>query len=294
MTVRPGRTVAVRVLENDSDPDGSPLRLTGAEPNTAGTSVETIDGLVVVDVPEEPDTYGAIYTIENERQSSASSFVRVTADPDAPLARPEAPDVVLSLTDVLEEDEVSVDVLEDVFIADADPGEADVALVAGYGDGARVEAEGDVRVEVRDARRIVPYSVGHPDDPGLRAYAFIWVPGRDDALPQLRRDAPPVRVTSGEEVVFELEDYVVAASGRPVRLTDAATVRASRSDGSDLVLDQDTLRFRSEDGYFGPASISFTVTDGASADDPDGRVGTIVVPIDVRPGRGSRPHSSEA
>ncbi len=83
--------------------------------------------------------------------------------------------------------------------------------------------------------------------------------------------------------MLDLEDFVIAASGRPVRITDAATVRASHSDGSELVVDEDTLRFRSEPGYFGPASLSFTVTDGESAADPSGRTGTIVIPIDVEP-----------
>ncbi|WP_430646102.1 Ig-like domain-containing protein [Agromyces sp. GXS1127] len=288
ITVRPGRTVAVRVLENDTDPDGSALRLTGAEPNTEGIAVEFADDVVMVDVPDGRGEYGVIYTIENERQATSSSYLRITADPEAPLSRPEAADVVLSLTDVLEREEVEVDVLEDVFIADADAAEAGVALEPGYDDGARVTG-GTVRIEVQDQRRIVPYSVAHPDDPDLRAYAFIWVPGRDDALPQLRRDAPPVVVTTGEEVVLDLEDYVVAASGRPVRLTDEATVRASHADDGDLVVDADTLRYRSEEGYFGPASISFTVTDGESADDPDGRTGTIVIPIEVRPEEGQPP-----
>ena len=83
--------------------------------------------------------------------------------------------------------------------------------------------------------------------------------------------------------MLDLDDYVIAASGRPVRITDTATVRASHSDGTDLVVDDDTLRFRSEPGYFGPASLSFTVTDGESAADPAGRTGTIVIPIDVQP-----------
>ncbi|WP_438855229.1 Ig-like domain-containing protein [Agromyces sp. M3QZ16-3] len=288
VTVRPGRTVAVRVLENDTDPDGSALRLTGVEANTPGAAVEQVDDMVVVDVPSGPGLYGAIYTVENERQASASSYVRITADPDAPLSRPEAADVALSLTDVLDEEEVDVDVLDEVFIADADAADADVALVPGYSDGARVSG-GTVQIAVQDRRRIVPFSVAHPDDPDLRAYAFIWVPGRDDALPQLRTDAPPVEVTSGEEVVLDLEDYVVAASGRPVRLTDAATVRASHSDDSELAVDADTVRFRSEPGYFGPASISFTVTDGDSADDPEGRTGTIVIPIEVTPRAGQPP-----
>lgn len=289
VTVRPGRTVAVRVLENDSDPDGSALEVQDVETVSGGATADFDRQSIVVEVPDREGQYGFIYTIVNERLGSASAFLRIEADSDAPLARPEASDVVLSLSDVLDEERVDVDVLDGVFIADADPRDADVSLVRGYDDGARVTGDGSISIEVEDRRRIVPFSVAHPDDPAVRAFAFIWVPGRDDALPQLRRDAPQVQVTTGEEVVLDLEDYVVAASGRPVRLTDAATVRASHDDGSDLVVDADTVRFRSEEGYFGPASISFTVTDGQSADDPEGRTGTIVIPIEVRPEPGQPP-----
>ncbi|GGI47804.1 hypothetical protein BCL57_002515 [Agromyces flavus] len=291
VTVRPGRTVAVRVLENDSDPDGSTLKVVSVEEVTGGATAKIRDRgrEIRVEVPDREGQYGFIYAIENARLGTASTFLRIEADADAPLSRPEASDVVLSLSDVLEEEQVDVDVLDGVFIADADAGDADVALVDGYDDGARVTGDGSISIEVQDRRRIVPFSVGHPEDPGVRAYAFVWVPGRDDALPQLRRDAPEVRVATGEEAVLELEDYVVAASGRPVRLTDAATVRASHDDGSDLVVDADTVRYRSEEGYFGPASISFTVTDGESVDDPEGRTGTIVIPIEVLPEPGQPP-----
>src|SRR4029453_12778686 len=175
------------------------------------------------------------------------------------------------------------EVLRNVFLADGNAADVAVDLVPGYESGAQVRRAGAIRVAVEDRRRIIPFSVSHPEDPSLTAYAFIWVPGRDDALPQLRRDATKVQVKSGEEVVLDLEDFVIAASGRPVRITDAATVRASHSDGTELVVDEDTLRFRSEPGYFGPASLSFTVTDGESASDPSGRTGTIVIPIDVEP-----------
>ncbi|MGR0220330.1 Ig-like domain-containing protein [Agromyces sp. ZXT2-6] len=289
ITVRPGRTIAVRVLANDSDPDGEQLMIAAVESNTGTATARVDDDVIRVEVPEGEADHSFVYTVENERLGATTAFLRVDARADAPLLRPEAADVVLSLSDILEEDRVEVDVLSDVFIADANARDASVSLVEGYEDGARVTGAGEIEVDVRDRQRIVPYAVGHPDDPDLRALAFIWVPGRDDAIPQLRRDAPQVRVTTGDEVVLELDDHVVAASGRPVRLTDAATVRASHSDGSDLVVDDDTLRFRSEPGYFGPASLSFTVTDGESADDPDGRTGTIVIPIDVRPTEGQPP-----
>ncbi|HET8988439.1 MAG TPA: Ig-like domain-containing protein [Humibacillus sp.] len=283
VTVRPGRTVSVRVLENDSDPDGGALTIHSVESTTDTATAEIVDDTrIEVTVPDGEGDHGFIYSIENGQLGASSTFLTVKAREDAPLARPEASDVVLTLSDILDEETVDVDVLRNVFLADADAADAGVGLVAGYDDGAEVRPDGTVRVEVRDERRIIPFTVSHPEDPAVTATAFIWVPGRDDALPQLRRDAPEVSVRSGEEVRLDLEDYVIAASGRPVRITDAATVQASHSDGSDLVVDPDTIRFRSEPGYFGPASLSFTVTDGESADDPDARTGTIVVPITVR------------
>ena len=290
VTVRPGRTISVRVLENDSDPDGGPLSVQSVETNYGEVGATVVGGQVIeVAVPDVEADLGFIYTVANDRLGTATAFLKVEARRDAPLARPDARDTVLSLSDILDRDQVDVEVLRNVFLADDDVSDATVGLVPGYDDGARVRRDGSIRIEVQDRRRIIPFSVSHPEDPENIAYAFIWVPGRDDALPQLRRDAPEVRVQSGEEVRLDLEDFVIAASGRPVRITDAANVRASHSDGTDLVVDQDTLRFRSEPGYFGPASLSFTVTDGESASDPGSRTGTIVIPIDVRPAEDQPP-----
>lgn len=283
VVVRPGRTVAVRVLENDSDPDGGALTLKDVTATEGDAVAEIVDDRIEVALPPGEGKYGFSYTIENEQLGHASTFLSITASEDAPLARPEASDTVLTLSDILDEDVVDVPVLRNVFLADADVADVVVGLVDGYDRGAEVRRDGSIRVQVEDRRRVIPFSVAHPEDPSIVSYAFIWVPGRDDALPQLRADAPDVVVVSGDEVTLDLEDFVIAASGRPVKITDAATVRASHSDGSDLVVDQDTLRYRSEEGYFGPASLSFTVTDGESAADPSARTGTIVIPIDVLP-----------
>jgi hypothetical protein len=287
--VRPGRTIAVRVLANDSDPDGGALSILDVEPTVGGAQAEADGDLIRVAVPDAEGTYGFLYTIQNEQLATAGSYLMIEARADAPLARPEAADALLSLSDIADRDQVDVDVLEHTFIADAPAVRATVSLVPGYEAAARVRADGRIRVEVGDRRRIIPFTVGHPDDPSLTATAFIWVPGRADAVPQLRSDAPRVRVDSGEEVVLPLSEFVIAASGRPVRIADAASVRASNSDGSDLVIDEDTLRFRSAPGYFGPASVSFVATDGESADDPSGRTGTIVIPIEVRAADGQPP-----
>ena len=90
-------------------------------------------------------------------------------------------------------------------------------------------------------------------------------------------------MVSEEKLTIELNDYVLAVDGKRVRLTDSSTVRATHSDGSSLVVDSNTLTFTSSDLYFGPASISFEVTDGTSANDPAGRKAILVLPITVNP-----------
>jgi hypothetical protein len=158
---------------------------------------------------------------------------------------------VLTLTDILDEDFVDVEVLRNVFLADGNAADLDVGLVAGT---TAVHRCVETAASASPSRIVVGSSRSRsaPRGPHGHGVRVHLVPGRDDALPQLRLDAPDVQVESGQEVVLDLDDYVIAASGRPVRITDTATVRASHSDGTDLVVDEDTLRFRSEPGYFGP------------------------------------------
>ena len=96
VTVRPGRSVSVQVLANDSDPDGSPLTVTTAEPNTdETTAVIEEDAIVTITPPEVEGDYSVIYTIQNESGGTSSAFVYVKVDADAPLGYPVAQDTVL-------------------------------------------------------------------------------------------------------------------------------------------------------------------------------------------------------
>ncbi|UTT62636.1 Ig-like domain-containing protein [Microcella humidisoli] len=280
--IRPGFTVLVPVLDNDTDPDGSALTVTGVEANGAELSAEIVDGQFVrVVPPAAPGRYGLVYTIENALAGASQAFITIIVSPDAPLSAPVARDTVLSLTDILDRDELDVDVLARVFFAEGEVSELGLELVPGYESGAVVQPDRRVRVQVGAQRQIIPFQVVHPADPTVRSTAFIWVPGTDDALPQLDRRAPRIEVVSEETVTIDINDYVLAVGGAQVRLTDTATVSATQSNGEPLVVDENTLRFTSADLYFGPASLTFEVTDGASATDPEGRVATIVLPIEV-------------
>ncbi|MGX5681286.1 Ig-like domain-containing protein [Schumannella luteola] len=283
VTVRPGVTVSVQVLANDSDPDGSPLTIVSAEPNDDETTAEIVGDVVRVTPPREPGNYGVIYSIENDSGGTSQNFIRVTVSEDAPLAYPLASDTVLTLSDILDRDTVVVDVLANVFFADGDPRSLGLSIYPGYGDAAQVTSNKRVEVTISDRSQIIPFKVTHPEDPGVFSYAFIRVPGFDDALPQLDRRAPALRVTSEDDLVIDLNDYVIAVGGKRVQLTDSSTVQATHANGDDLVVDSDTLVFTSAEKYFGPASISFEVTDGTSPTDPEGRTATLVLPITVLP-----------
>ncbi|MBH0010319.1 Ig-like domain-containing protein [Salinibacterium sp. SWN1162] len=283
VTVKPGITVSVQVLANDSDPDGSRLSVVSVEPNDEQTVAE-IDGDVVdVTPPETPGDYGIIYVIENETGGTSQNFIRVTVDPDAEPAYPIATDSVLTLSDVLDRNRVTVDVLAGVFFADGDPRTLSLAIYPGFDDVASVTSDKRIEVSVGDSGQIIPFRVTNPADPTVFSYAFISVPGYNDALPQIDRRANKLSVNSESTLVIDLNDYIIAVGENPVRLTDSSTVLATHSDGSELVRDEDTLVYTSAEKYFGPASISFEVTDGTSATDPEGRTAILVLPIEVLP-----------
>ncbi|GHD42307.1 fibronectin type III domain-containing protein [Mycetocola manganoxydans] len=279
---RPDRTIAVQVLLNDSDPDGGELSVTSVDPMSEGATAEVDGDLVRVSVPEGEGRFGFVYEIENKWGNTSTSFLTVITRDDAPLARPVPGDIVLTLDDILERSSVDVNVLSRVFFAEGSVSRLDVSLPR-ENSGAEVLDSKRVRVPVAARSQIIPFQVSRPDDASISAIAFIWVPGLDDALPQLRPGTKPISVVSGEAVTIDINDYVLAVGRKSVRLTDAAKVRASHANGADLVVDDDTIRYTSAERYFGPASISFEVTDGSSATDPAGRIATIVLPLDVTP-----------
>jgi len=283
VTARPGRTLSVQVLANDSDPDGSPLSVTAVSSLDGKAKAKVSGPVVVVTAPKTEGAYGFLYTIQNERGGTSQAFLRLTVDPKAPPARPVVSDTTLGLSDILGKERVDVNVLANVFFADGPVSSLKLSLVPGYTSEAQVTASKRLRIPIGAKSQIVPFQVANPEDPSVVAYGFVHVPGYDDALPQVKRGAPKLTVVSEKTLTIHLNDYIVAVGGRKVRLTDAATVRATHANGDDLVAGSDTLQFTSSPRYFGPASISFQVTDGTSANDPNGNVATIVLPIDVTP-----------
>ncbi|MDM7890373.1 Ig-like domain-containing protein [Curtobacterium caseinilyticum] len=286
VTIRPGGSVTVRVLQNDSDPEGGQLSVTAAEATADGVTAEVLRRSQVRVTPPRSATEGdfaVLYTVTNPSGGSSTAFLTVTVDQDAPPLRPEVEDTTLDLQDILRRQNVTVDVLRNVFFAEGSTSRLAVGVVDGYGDTARVTPDRRITVQLTDASQVIPFSVARTDHPDVVSYGFIHVPGFDDALPQVDRSAGVVTVKSEATVRIPLDRYVVTANGRTAQLTDRGTVKATHANGQELVVDRSTLQFTSSKLYYGNASISFEVTDGSAANGGKGRVATLVLPIKVTP-----------
>ncbi|WP_110588103.1 Ig-like domain-containing protein [Microbacterium suaedae] len=283
LAMRPGRVVAAPVLDNDSDPDGDRIGLVqGAEGLILGEDAEidaeVVGNRVVVTAPDHELEASFQYVIEDERGARAQGVVQVTVDEDVPLAPPIARDDRVRVEDVDPETQtVEVPILDNDEDPDGTVEALEVELEAD--EGAQLTSDRTVLVTTGETRRLIEYTI--TDEDGHVARAFIHVPGQEDVRPTLI-STEPVVVGSGETIELPLEDYVEIASQRELRLTAAEKVRASHASGS-LIVDEHTLTYTSTDRYFGGDAITFEVTDGADADDPNGRVATLSLPITVTP-----------
>ncbi|EZP27493.1 Ig-like domain-containing protein [Microbacterium oleivorans] len=282
ITMRPGRTVAVDVLQNDSDPDGDKFNFAedGIEvPDVPGLAAKVSGQQLLITAPEKPMQTSVLYTIADERGLRATTSVQITVDPDVPLARPIARDDRVLAEQVKEDGTVTVDVLENDDDPDGTRSALQVSLGEG-GDNARVGSGGRVSLTVTDKRQLITYLVKDEDD--QVAAAFIHVPALAD-LPPTLISTDEVTVKSGETIDLPLSEYVRAAGGGTLVITETEKVSAAHSNGASLVKDESTLTYTSAERYFGSDALTFEVTDGNGPDDENGRKATLTIPIKVLP-----------
>ncbi len=281
--MRPGRQVAVPVLDNDSDPDGDQFGFAEdaveLPDGVAGLDAEVSGRYLLITSPAEEMQTSVNYTIADERGLEATTSVQITVDEDVPLIPPIARDDRVVAEDVTEEGTADIAVLENDDDPDGTRSALKVSLGTG-GSGAQVLADGIVRVTLTDEPQLITYTVTDVDD--QTASAFLRVPSLDSLPPSLLSTEALV-VDSGETVELPLAEYVRAAGGKKVVITEAAKATAAHSDGASLVKDQTTLVYTSKDRYFGSDALTFEVTDGSGPDDPDGRKATLTIPITVLP-----------
>ncbi|MDL9978197.1 Ig-like domain-containing protein [Microbacterium sp. ASV49] len=279
VTVRPGRTISVPVLANDSDPNGDQIGLVANGlilPQNADFTAKVVGSRVEVTAPNHPEQTSLQYTIRNAHGAQAIGVVQITVKADVPLVPPIARDDYVGAADV-KNGGADIDVLAN----DEDPDGTVSDLKLTFDDpGVRVVSGGKVHVTLTDADQLIMYTVTDPD--GLTGSAFIHVPGKNSLPPSLVSTSA-VEVKSGQSIELPLAQYVRSASGGRVILTEAAKVSAVHSNGGSLAKDATTLVYTSAPGYFGPDALTFEVTDGTGPDDPNGHKATLTIPITVLP-----------
>lgn len=284
VTVQPGELVEVPVLRNDIDPSGGELTLSPDILVPPGVVARAQGRRIVVEAPSEPtEPITIAYTVTNERGGRASAVLTVRVEEDAVILPPVAGDVRVAPIEVVGRTSIEVDVFEVAENPSGPLSDLEVSIPKSHSSVASVPSSGRVLVTLSDEAQTVPYLLTNtsPDANGVHAYAFITVPALGDFPPVLRPKARSLRVASGAELVIPIAEFVQVGTAKTARVGDSEKVSATRSDGSGLVVDETTLRFRSAAGYAGPASITFEVTDGISASDPDGRRATLSLPITV-------------
>lgn len=282
VTVRPGQSVEVRVLANDVDTGGGQLYLAPALEHADGIDARIEGRRIVVRAPTEETVLQVSYTALNERGGRDSAVLTVTVTADAPILPPIAKDVVVPATDTINRTSVEVDVLALAENPSGPLSDLEVLVHPSAAEVATVTERGTVLVTLVPQAQTLPYLLRntHPEAEGLSTYAFITVPALGDFPPIRRPRAPELRVVAGDELVIPLAEQIQVAPGRTVRITDRSKVTATKSDGSGLVVDGETLRYAAPRSYAGPASISFEITDGALADSSS-RTTTMTLPITV-------------
>lgn len=286
--IRPGRTAQVDLLDNDSDPQGAPISV---DPDLIdvpdGVDAKVVGGkFLVLEAPETEQSFSLRYQVSNSRGGTAVSYVLVKVTPDAPILPPSAEDISVLPKEIAGKKTITVDLFDGhAFNPAGETGELVVGLEGPNAAGAQLGAvNGQIEITPTQSRQAITYSVTNELD-DLTARAFILVPAAVDEdfdePPMLDPDLPVQYVSMNETRQWKLSDILVVPSGRDAWITDEKTVSSVQSDGSSNFVDKDTISFTAARDYRGPASINFTVTDGASENDPAGITANISMNIIV-------------
>ncbi|WP_240643830.1 Ig-like domain-containing protein [Antribacter gilvus] len=275
--VRPGRTVAVDALENDSDPDGDSIGLVGdAFEGAPDLAPKVADERVVVTAPGSEGTHSFYYGVQDAFAARAAGTITVAVAQDAPLLRPVARDDVVP-ADAVTGQTVTVDALRNDVDPDGVASDLELTVDAPT---ATVSETGEVVVELTDAPQVIEYTVTDMDD--LQAKAFLRIPGDPSRMgPHLRADLQPLEAISGVPLDIDLTQYVEVAEGRTPRITEESKVKTA--DGTVSVTGPATMVYTSREDFAGGTAISFEVTDGTGPGDPEAREAVLILPINVMP-----------
>ncbi len=289
VSVRPGRVSQLDLLANDSDPQGAKIEASEELIDVPeGIDARVVGGqYLVLTAPDTEQSFSLRYSITNDRGGQDEGYVLVQVTEDAPLLPPTATDIALGLADIAGQSSIEVDVFDGSAFNPSGPNDELVVAVEGPNASSAAldpERPGIITVTPAERRQAITYRVTNEADE-LSALAFIIVPAAVDEgfdePPFIDPDLPVQYVPMNESREWNLSELLVVPSEREAWIPDVDEVTSTQSDGSANGVDRDTIRYQGALDYRGPASITFTVTDGASVDDPKGNTTTLTLPIVV-------------
>ncbi|CAN5368468.1 Ig-like domain-containing protein [soil metagenome] len=288
VSIRPGRIAQVDLMANDSDPQGAPIKVSKALIDVPeGITAEVVDRqYLVITAPDEVQSFSLRYELTNDRGGKDLSYVQVQVTPDAPILPPTAKDVPILVKDIAGKDSITVDIFDGYAFNPSGRTQDLVVSLEGpnAGSAALLDRNGEIEVTPGPTRQAIAYRVTNEDDE-LSAMAFLVVPAAVedtfDDPPRIDPDLPVQYVSMNETREWNLGDILEVPSGRDAHIYDKGSVSNVQSNGKSSYVDEDTLTFTGAQDYRGPASITFTVSDGDSKNDPKGNVTTLTLPIIV-------------
>ncbi|MEV0677859.1 Ig-like domain-containing protein [Actinosynnema sp. NPDC050436] len=269
VTAAPGTELVVDVLANDFRDDTAELEPLAAR--NPGVQVTGEDGLVKLTAPKADGKPTVVaYGIGNGigRMSVATLTVRGQEDYNAP---PTAGDLFPRPSSDARTAEVEP--LKEA--GDQDSAELKVTRV--FADDAKVSGD-KVTVPVGEHPRTVAYEVA--DDGGATAVGFIHVPAPGSGGPYVKPDQV-IDVPVDGTVTVAIADHLVVPSGRTPRLTLTDKVWAAPAGLTAVPQGDRELVLTAKNGYTGPASVTFQVTDGETL--TDGLTAVVTIPVQVGP-----------
>lgn len=288
VSIRPGRIAQVDLMLNDSDPQGAPIKVSKELKDVPeGIKAEVVDRrYLVIEAPDKVQSFSLRYELTNDRGGKATNYVLVQVTPDAPILPPSASDLPIAVKDIAGKKNITVNLFDGFAFNPAGRTQDLVVSLEGPNadSAALAEPNGRILVTPGPTRQAIAYRVTNEEDE-LSAMAFIIVPAAvTDAFddpPRIDPDLPVQYVSMNESRDWNLGDILDIPSGRDGHIYDKSSVSAVHSNGTSSYVDEDTITFTGAKDYRGPASITFTVSDGDSKSDPKGNVKTLTLPIIV-------------
>ncbi|MEO7721074.1 MAG: Ig-like domain-containing protein [Pseudolysinimonas sp.] len=282
--IRPNRVGTVPVLANDSDPNGYSLQVSPKLTLPDGVKASVTGNQIEVHAGVKSGSFVIGYTVTNGHGGVANANVAVTVSPTAPLQNPTAIDHPVAQKSIINKKTFNVDVRA----GSTNPGgriQDLVVSLSGPNAGlATVLSNGEVRVTPGDSRTVIAYTLTDAPDK-TSATAFIIVPPaagpKSQQPPVINPKLPKQIINVNSSKTWKLSDIVYAPSGRPTMITAASTVSATHLLSGSAYLSPTELKYTPQKDYRGLASITFRVTDGASAADPKGNKATLTLTFQV-------------